>query len=519
MVLSRVPNYQALVKFIKKAALVVIRILSSRKFFFVIIGLFILQAAWIALFARYPMAFDEDYHFGIIKIYAGQWGPFFSSAPSNSGVFGDIVRDPSYLYHYLMSFPYRFITLFIHQDMIQIIIMRFLNIVIFTGGLFVFRRLLLRLKATLALTHFSLLMLTLIPITPFLAAQMNYDNLIFLLLPISILLTFNCRDAILKKNPLLLKYFLLLLSLGFLTCLVKYVFLPILLGELLYLLVIYIRRPERRAILMSALRGFNVLRLPLKIVIIISVIISSGLFAERYGVNIVKYHNISPNCIQMNSLEECLEYGPWARNYQLAAQVASEHITTNPNPLPFMVDWSYGMMYRLYFAINYNYANLPPLPLPVISAAVVGFVGIILCIIFWRSMFHDHPELLLPIIIIVFYTGALLYVNYTDFLKYDTLVAINGRYFIPLLPLIFILIGQAYRSLFTVVLKQRAMYYKGGLVVITLLFALQGGGALTHLVRSGSDWYWPNQTVIDANLKLKNTISPLIIGTDKSEAE
>ncbi len=78
---------------------------SSRFFFRLIVAVSLLSAVWIALSARYPMAFDEDFHLGLIRLYASHGWPFWSGQPANADVFGAVARDPSFLYHYLMSFP------------------------------------------------------------------------------------------------------------------------------------------------------------------------------------------------------------------------------------------------------------------------------------------------------------------------------------------------------------------------------------------------------------------------------
>src|SRR5487761_1343900 len=117
-------------------------ILNSRRFFWAILVFFVLEAAWVALSAAYPQAFDESFHFGIIKVYSHYWLPFLNSQPPNADAFGAVFRDPSYLYHYAMSFPYRLITLFVHGQTTQVIIMRFINIALAATGLVIFRRVL-----------------------------------------------------------------------------------------------------------------------------------------------------------------------------------------------------------------------------------------------------------------------------------------------------------------------------------------------------------------------------------------
>ncbi len=487
------------------------RIFSSKKLFYVIVGLLIINAAWFALTVQYPMAFDENYHFGIIKIYAHQWTPFITSMPANSGAFGDLTRYDSYMYHYLMSFPYRLIAAFINQEVAQIIILRFINIGIFVGGLFLYRRLFRRVHIPEGLINFSLLMLIMIPVVPFLAATINYDNLIFLLVPLLVDLTVICSNAITKTKKIPANSFLLFLIVGSLASLVKYAFLPIFLAVALYLLVIFIRAPAKKALLATIKKSFKSLRRNTQIILAIGVIISGGLFIERYGVNIIQYHSFEPDCAQIQPVSHCLQWGPWGRNYWMADNVANN----DPDPYPVMDDyvstWFDGMMEHLYFAINYNYNNFPPLQIPISLATEIGLFGLFLCVIFWRSILRVDRRLLLFGLVVVIYIGAVFYANFAMYLKYRTALALNGRYLVMVFPLLFVLIGLAYRRLLAVIFKSWAKYITVILTIIVIFLALQGGGALTHLMRAQDSWYWQNQTVININKTLKNIISPLII--------
>ena len=97
-----------------------------------------------------------------------------------------------------MSFPIRFIALFSSDQIVQIICPRLVNILVFVGGLFMFRRLFRQLHVSDSLINFSLLALTLISTVPFLAATINYDNQIFLMLPVVTSLALTCSDATIK---------------------------------------------------------------------------------------------------------------------------------------------------------------------------------------------------------------------------------------------------------------------------------------------------------------------------------
>lgn len=488
-------------------------ILRSRKFFLVIVGLLVLQAGWLALTARYPMAFDENFHFGIIKLYAGQWSPFFTHEPANSAAYGDLERSASYLYQYLMSFPYRLIALFVHQEAVQVIILRFINIGLFSAGLFMFRKVLLRLRISPAVTNLSLLMLVLIPVVPFLAGQINYDNLVFLLIPIVTLLTLSCSEGMRKTGSMPPVSLALLLIVCLLTSLVKYAFLPIFVALAIYLVIVVLVHKQRKTAVRQTVRSFWSLRVWIKISLIVGLIVAGGLFAERYGINIVRYHSLQPDCAVLRSVDECVQYGPWARNATVKAEnIAAGGVPLDPALPLFLPAWVVGMMHRLYFAINYDYLNYFELPIITDTAYIVGFVGLLLLVGYGFWLFRRRPQLLLVALIIVVYVASLLYVNFTGYIHYRTMQAINGRYLILILPFFFALIATCYSHFFDQLASKRAQLYKVGVTAIVIILTLQGAGLLTYIVRSDEAWWWPNQTVISVNAAAKQALTPLIIG-------
>ncbi len=487
------------------------RVLSSNKFFYVIIGLLIIQAAWFALTAQYPMAFDENYHFGLIQIYSHQWLPFINNAPANSAIYGEITRYDSYLYHYLMSFPYRIIASFIHQQSAQIIIMRFLNIGLFAGGMILFRQLFNRLKISKTMINFSLLMLVLIPAVPFLAATINYDNLIFVLVPLIASLALDCRDGIVLSGKIPVTRFILLITVGILGSLVKYPFLPIFGATIIYLAVIFIRTSSKATLIKATANSFKSLRHWLQVTLIIAMIISGGLFIERYGVNLFQYHSLEPECSKIQATSYCVQYGPWARNNRITTNIIDNDPDYDPQMFLFVPYWFGGMIYRLYFAINYDYSNDLPLPIPITIAAIIGFIGLIILVVFRKIIISIDRRLLLFVTILALYIGAIFYINLTEYLRYRTMLAVNGRYLVIVLPFLFILMGLAYRQLFKRLVKKRLESFVNIFAVVIILLLLQGGGMFTYLIRGESGWYWQDKSVIDFNLNLKNIISPLII--------
>jgi len=492
----------------------IITILGSKKFFYGVVAILVAGAGWFALTAAYPMAFDESFHFGIIQIYAHQWSPILTSTPPNSGQFGELTHDPSYLYHYLMSFPYRLISLFVHNFVGQVIIMRFLNIGLFASGLFVFCKLLLRIGASSALVNFSLLMLVILPVTPFLAAHINYDNLLFLLVPINLLFVLSCVQAATKDHRMSVRELSLVVILGMLTSLVKYVYLPIFAASLTYLVIIVLRSHPKEVV-SNFIKSSRGLQLRIKIGLIVVLAVSSGLFLQRYAVNVVKYHNIQPDCNRIETLDHCMQYGPWARNYLLETTAKASSSRPSHDILPvFLISWIESLLYRLYFTINYDFTEYAPLPIPVTMACAICVVGITLVATFWCSILRMTIHIWLFVAVIIAYCLSLLYVNYTEYLRFDQTVAINGRYLMPLLPLIFVIVGLAFRSLF-VKFWRSSEVIKSSLAVIAILLSLQGGGVLTYLIYSNPTWYWGNDPFTGLNMTAQKIVTPLIVGAKK----
>jgi hypothetical protein len=482
--------------------------LGSRTAFRVIIGLFVLEAAWIALSGRYPMAFDEDFHLGIIRLYAHHLSPFWNGQPAGAGKFGAVARDPSYLYQYLMSFPYRLIGVFTQDQTIAVLILRFINIGLFAWGIALFRRLLLAARLPRATAQACLLVMVLIPVVPLLGAQINYDNLVLPLTAISLLLALKFNRELTDNKRLDLRTLWQLLILGLLTSLVKYAFLPILLAIAVFIAArLWQKRKDlTRNSLKTAWSGIGRRsRWGLAAALLLSV----GLFGERYGVNLIRYHTPVPDCSQVLNVEECSDYGPWIRDYNFAL--------ANVQPLPharlaFTDSWLYGLWLRSFFAVDgpgTQFETRGPLLLPGLAAIVFAVVsGLALLSQLPAFLKKRHrPELWLFGLVSVLYLGALWQDEYKAFVHTGQPVAINGRYLLPVLPLIMAMAAVALNR----VLKHRRPF-KPILLAGLLIPLLWGGGALTYILRSNQAWYWPSPLVRHVNWDVQRTLGPVTPG-------
>ncbi len=471
--------------------------MGSKKFYRLVLGIFIFEAVWIAVSAAYPQAFDENFHFGMIKVYSHYWLPFLTSQPPHADAYGAVTRDPSYLYHYLMSFPYRLIELLTRNQLTQVIILRFINVGLFAWGIVLFRKVLLRVGTNTALTNLILMLFVLIPIVPQLAAQINYDNLLIPLTAAMILLGFRIMDEIRAKK--ISSWSIgMLIGFGLLVSLVKYAFLPIFAGIVVFLAIVVIRnyRHNLAQFFKQLLNSWKTQTRPAKFVLALLIIVSLGMFIQRDGVNLVVYHNIQPNCANVLSVKQCLAYGPWAANYRRHNKLLNGASMAYSNPLIYGFQWLYWMWYRLFFAVNgpnKGFTNYPPLPLPSLAALIVLFAGTFALIKWWRKIFANNLYLVMLFVISMFYIVALMGQGYITYRYTDVLENMNGRYLLPILLLVCAIFGHAMNEAFQ--RRSRKIIF----ALIILLFFVDGGGLLTFIARSDSNWDVHNKTVIKIN--------------------
>jgi hypothetical protein len=493
-------------KIVKK----IIEFLGSRRFYVLILVLFIFESAWIAFSAIYPQAFDENFHFGLIQVYSHHWLPFLTSQSASADAYGAITRDPSFLYHYLMSFPYRFIALFVHSTTGQVILLRLIDVGMFTGGIILFNRILNRVGVSKSLINVSLLLFVLIPIVPQLAAQINYDDMVFILTAWICLQAFNITDEVKAHKPSA-KSFLILASTGILACLVKYAFIPIFASVVLFLLatIFFNYRHNLKKFFKQLTKSFKVLSKWPKLGLIILLLISIGLFMQRDGYNLIKYHTFVPDCSKVLSVKQCSAYSAWYVDYARHQQVVSGVTPASANIVSYTRDWFYWMWYRLFFAVNgplSDFNTIPPLPLPSIAAAVLAGVSGLVIIRWRKQIFYHKPYLTLLLTICVIYCISLFTKAYATYKYTAVLENMNGRYLIPILLPIAAIAGLAFsRAL------RRSQSHKVLAVIVVVLLFLQGGGVLTFIVRSDSTWYWPNSKVVRVNDAVNKIANRLVV--------
>lgn len=492
----------------------IISAIGSNIFLYLTIGWLAIQSAWIALSGLYPMAFDERFHFDLIRLYAERWHPFWANTPPGDAYFGPISRDPSYLYHYLMSFPYRIIELFTDNPKTQVIILRFTSIAFFLAGVWVFSRVLRRAGCSKALTNTVTLMFAATPMVSLLAAQVNYDNLMFLVLALSLVYLQKILGRAKAGQSLQAGQLLILAVLCMIGSLIKYAYLPILLAIVIILAWKLLRgkkhqvRQRTNEFWTSFKKMTKLSRIGLSIVFTLLF----GLCLERYGVNLIKYQSPVPKCDQVLSVDQCLANPPWRRNYYTRrSKLSGELKPHDTRPLHYAVEtWTSNTTYQLFYTIDgeaHGYQIGHAFRIPREASVVVFLFGSVLYLFKRRTMRRDFGFGTL-LFVTALYIFTLIAQNYADFLYIGYPFGIQGRYLIPVLPLVYGAIGAA----FVAALGKRAVAKSVIAVLAMVVIITQGGGAATYIVRSNESWYWPSPTVIKTNQQLRSLLRPLIWG-------
>lgn len=491
-------------------------VLASDKFFYAIVIFLVLQAVWIALSGRFPMAYDEQNHLGVVKLYADHISPFWNAQPAGPAPFSSVSRDPSYLYHWLMSFPYRLFDVFLKTDASKVLAFRFLSIGLFAAGIVLYRKVLLRTKASKALIHTVFAVFVLIPTVPFLAGQMNYDNLLFLMVAAILLLTTKIVTDI-RTDRLDARRLALFVCLGLLTALVKFPFLAILLPLGIWILAVYFRRHGRKGWpegLKPLKDSLNTLSVVVRVGLVALVVVSGGLFFERYGVNTLRYGTPTPECDQVLNVDRCMAFGPWRRNYNIyQAKLENRLPPVDTGIYHFTYDeWLSLLTWQFFYTLNGpvdNFSVGQPLPLPYRMSMILAIVGGVLVVIYRRSIFA-RPMMKGLAFVALFYVFVLWAQNYSDFLRLHLATAIQARYIVLVLPIMLLGIGLAYSRLLA---SKKLAPIKSLLAVgaITVLLT-QGGGIGVFIVRSNALWWWENRTVVQVNQAAQKVLRPVMIG-------
>lgn len=441
----------------------IIRALSSRTFLIIIFLWFIIQAIYFAITTRFGLPPDETYHYNFIQLFAQHFpSPFLSNQGSYNSLI-ESVHNPFFLYHYLLSWPYFFIKSW-HDSYI---ILRLVNVALSAASLFLIYRISYKAKVSPLVRNLTVFMFANTLMFVFMSGVVNYDSLFILLSLTGVNLLLETYEKITAKNTLLL---LLVLIAGSMT---KPNFLAF--GFIIFILFAFkVFADFHKSLAQFKKSFFDNKTTNLVLVVIFSLL--SIVFIQRYVFNLVNYHQYSPSCTKVRTINECERNALYRRSVYIKG--AGRHAATY-NIVQYGRHWVPSMesrIYGIFTSSNQTVAQNEFIKLWIPFLSILFGVAIIRLI--------DKRDKLMIILLIVslFYLAVLLYTNYSSYRASGRLdIAIQGRYALPVLPIIY-LVG----NYFTERLLRRQALVATYASLTVAVFAISG--LPTYLHRSPDGW-------------------------------
>ena len=476
--------------------------LGSNKFLWIVILLFFLEATWLAFTANHGVLFDEKYHYQLIKLYAHQFSPFLSSQPTSLDANGALIAEPSFFYHFIMSFPYRIFHFFNNNDLANIVFLRMIGISFVASGFVLFQKLLLRANFSGAYSNLILLFTILIPTVPAVSGTIDYDALVFPIVAGTLLLATDLIRELKNSNRVNLSKLALLFGICMIGSVTKYAFLPIFLAITLfisiYILIALVY--NHKEVFSNTLKKIHSLKSKAGILSLIFLVVGSGLFIGRYAFNKVKYGAFIPSCSEVLNVNRCSKDILWVRNETLSKS-QKLHPAPIKSTMSYTIDWS-KIMYHQLFSISNETKEV----FIIAEVAKVMFViSFLLFLVYLREIIGQSYALKLMIFTSILYLATLWWTNYHSYKENAAEIAINARYLFPISIISIAALGSGW----TYFLK-RLRYTKMVFVAAMFLLCLEGGGISGYILTNGGPGFWNNNKVIEMNTKARNVLKHII---------
>ena len=441
---------------------------------------------------------DGHRHLGAIYYYAERpvlAGPVISSTGDDELWMGDLVRFPSYLYYYALSFPVRLAMAAGASDIAIIYLVRLIGVVLGVLTLLVFRRIIRLVTTNITIQNITLLAFTLTGSFVWLSAAENYDIPALLLW---FAFFYASMGLFIKKDA---RYLYWMALWFFMLAVTKYTYIPF--AGLFGLVALGFYAKNRKALhiklfarsitadLKQWLGKLKVWQISLAVVVLLA---SVSLFSERILGNLVVYHSFNPSCQKIHSHEACMKFGVYARNYNQKQRLANG--TTQPIEYVPVVGYPAYWVKR-YFDSMYVYMGhiyIPKYSLLVelagIFAAIIGVIILVIARIKTIRLFNSQPELYLLGVVIVL-TGAQFIFNLNTILNYGgQTYAHQGRYLLPTVGFAYLLYFVALRRVYikqSAKVKRLTLWAGLGVALYATLIASAIPSFLIHA--DHKDWY------------------------------
>ncbi len=427
----------------------IIDIVSSKKFLWFTLILFLIQSSFYALSIAYGLPPDERYHFSLIGFFVQN--NFNPNITSQDGYFflGEITKTPYILYHYLLS-PILALLAGFSQE-VQVIGLRLINILMALGSLLVLSKIGDLLKLSRFTTNISVFIFASAMMFTFLSGAINYDNLVILLGFLSLFLMIR---LIKQREPLDLALWIVVSLAGLLA---KVTYTPIFVASALILIVVL--RREVISLSIGWIRAFKQHK-ALNSLIIVMIVGLFSMASYTYVANLATYGSHNPSCVEVHSHEQCLDHAIYRRNLMLNEIDMSGF---QPKLSEFGLEWSKQTTSGIFGTLSRN--SIQPFKTLVYAMVVLGLT--LLSSTVWKFNYRDKV-LIYVLAVVVSYLAVLINENFRVYEIRGRLTATQGRYVFPVLPILYML-GFHYLEQI-----KRSKWVKIGIVVIVIPLLLIG---------------------------------------------
>ncbi len=388
-------------------------------------GFFLLQAVFYAVTIDYGIPPDETYHFESIKYYGDRpisSGPFLKNqSPDTIQNVNNIDRNPKYLYHYLASFPQRAAEAAGASEDTQILIMRIISIILAFCSLLVLKKIFDQLTPDRLIKNIALAAYILTGMFVWLAGSINYDNLanLFFLIFVLLMIRFIRRPG--------LVWFLAVMAAGMATVLTKHSFLPMLILGFAVGVYYLVKTGRWRTNI------FKKANLKTWAVIVVFCL-TSVLFFERIGGNLVHYGALYPKCNKFFTDDQCGVYRVTARDYQQKSEYTPEAkhaVVRDWDPFTHTGTWIYKMYDSLPWYLGHQ--RIESNIYSEISAALLAVLFFVTMLFPRRKAKKIRAEYKFVIAATITYFGVLYLFNLNTYFNIGQMNAYQGRYLLPVL--------------------------------------------------------------------------------------
>ena len=468
--------------------------LNSSTFFYIIVGLFILESLWIALSFRFPMVYDEGTHFDFIQKYSSTFFPYTIDTPLN-------MTTQVSLFHYVMSFVYRVLDPLLSQTPL-VIVLRVIGIGFVASGLVIYRKILQEIKVPRAASNVALLLFVLLPIVPLVSATINADNLLFPVTAVYILVAVRAVNAASVNAGQLMQ----LVILGCIASLVKFTFLPVFFVSVVFITVLLLHR-HKTSVMKQLVASVRLMSTKLKLIYASALVLLIGLFSVVFIGNLLTYQSLTPDCFDVYSQNQCRKSGVISRN------IEAKRTADSREAVP-LLEFTYTIWFKeMQKTTNKSGNSLSgggfqfKNPLQVMDLLLfIGTLVLAFALAYsWKNLPSKNKGTVFAISMFFALTVAVYLTNLQTYYTLHAPYAIQPRYLLSLLP---IFLGLGVWSV-SHALGRHVRTKIVGLFVILLLFT-QGGGVLTHMISSEENWYWQDKAVVDTNKYIQSALQPLI---------